>query len=536
MKKLTLLFLFVGLISPLSQAQTLTAPVAKATLYPEGAQIQRKGSTRIAQGHQTLTITDLPDWLDPNNIRVSLPEEVKILSVAYHKNYLQENTTPPQIASLKKQIQAQEAEMADVEAREKAALLQMQYLDEQKAGPASQNAEQYAATLNLLEKRAYNIQKKLYQLSVQKEPLQQKLNELKAQLRQEEQAHQQRRGVVKVEVYASRITSADLSLQYFTNRAYWRNTYNARVSNLKDSLQLEQKAEAIQQTGENWENVELEFASAKPTQNQSLPALHPWQLGFFSPAARDIYSTAGQAAGVTEDAVTIRGSRSRGKVEFIDGVKVQGNAQYQDVGPTDRLSFQSIALPRKVNLASGSQAKTFDLRTIHLGAEYVYLSRPHQDQAVYLTALITDWEQYNLQSGQMDLFNGNTYIGKYFFNHRSPADTLELNLGKDDNFKVHMESKTTLETKMLSSKEELIHRYTIRIRNSKNNAARLRVQDQYPISTHEDLSVEVLESTAAEVDAKKGFLTWDTRIPAGEQRTFSFAYKLTYPKNKKPAL
>lgn len=526
MKKLTLLFLFLGLINSLSQAQTLTAPVAKATLYPDGAQIHRKGTTRIAQGHQTITITNLPDWLNPNNIRVSLPEEVKILSVAYHKNYLQENTTPPQIAELKNQIKKQEAEIADVEAREKAALLQMQYLHEQKAGSAPQNAEQYAATLNLLEKRVYDIQKKLYQLSVQKEPLMQKLNELKAELRQEEQAHQQRRGVVRVEVYASRINSADLSLQYFTNRAYWRNTYNARVSNLNDSLQLEQKAEAIQQTGENWENVELEFASAKPTQNQSLPALHPWQLGFLNPNLNRHYN-----------AKPKKFELSQNENMALPGVKSGGlPAQYGDASPTDRLSFQSIALPRKVNLASGSQAKTFDLRTIHLSAEYVYLCRPHQDQAVYLTALITDWEQYNLQSGQMDLFNGNTYIGKYFFNHRSPADTLELNLGKDDNFKVHMESRTTLETKMLSTKEELIHRYTIRIRNSKNKETRLRVQDQYPISTHEDLNVELLESSADEVNAKKGFLTWDTRIPAGEQRTFSFAYKLTYPKSKKPAL
>lgn len=523
-------FLSLFLLASISiHSQQLTSKVNKVTLYPDGAQIYRQANTTLNRGHQTIQIIQLPSSINANKLKVTLPENVKLLSVEYDQNYLQEKETNPAIEELKGKIKTQEKELAEVTAREKATHLQLQYLKHQKSNATPSTANQYESLLDLVARKTYKLEVELHEIKVKKEPLQKRLQELKAQLRNEQQAYREKPGMVALEIYAPQNTTAEISLSYFTNRAYWRNAYRARVTDLSDSLQMEQRAVCVQRTGENWDEVSLTFASAKPSQNQQLPPLNPWQIGFIN---NQTYKINPMASRTVDDV-------SNAKRDEVYGMELETGkvpAQYGNASPVDRLTFQAISLPRKVNLPSSSEAKTFDLRAFNIPAHYVYLCRPHQDQAVYLTAMITDWEQYNLQSGNIALFNGNTYIGKYFFNHRSPADTLELNLGKDENFKVRVDSKTILETKLLSSKEELTHRYSIYIRNAKNTSAKIRVQDQYPLSQHEDLEVELLGSGRAEVDKRKGFLTWNKTITSGKQNLFQFAYKLTYPKDKKPAL
>ena len=49
-------------------------------------------------------------------------------------------------------------------------------------------------------------------------------------------------------------------------------------------------------------------------------------------------------------------------------------------------------------------------------ATYQYYVTPKLDRDAFLTAQVTNWEQYNLLSGEANLFFEGTYLGKTYLN------------------------------------------------------------------------------------------------------------------------
>ncbi len=60
--------------------------------------------------------------------------------------------------------------------------------------------------------------------------------------------------------------------------AGWDPAYNARVESVTDPLKLESIALVKQQTGEDWDRVNLSVSTGTPNRNRSKPNLTPWFL------------------------------------------------------------------------------------------------------------------------------------------------------------------------------------------------------------------------------------------------------------------
>ena len=77
---------------------------------------------------------------------------------------------------------------------------------------------------------------------------------------------------------ASAQTSGSISFGYWMQQAGWDPAYNARVESVSDPLNLESIALVHQQTGEDWERVNLSVSTGTPNRNRSKPNLTPWFL------------------------------------------------------------------------------------------------------------------------------------------------------------------------------------------------------------------------------------------------------------------
>ena len=76
--------------------------------------------------------------------------------------------------------------------------------------------------------------------------------------------------------------------------------------------------------------------------------------------------------------------------------------------------------------------------------------------------------------------------------------------------------------------------YRISVINTKSNAIRMIVKDQYPLSTQKDIVVEVSEFTGKPYENKEiGTLTWEFDLASGKTETFDLRYNVKYPKGKK---
>ncbi|MEL1244689.1 DUF4139 domain-containing protein [Flavobacterium sp. DGU11] len=184
------------------------------------------------------------------------------------------------------------------------------------------------------------------------------------------------------------------------------------------------------------------------------------------------------------------------------------------------------------DIASNGKKHSITMKEIKLPASYKHLAIPKLDKEAYLMAEITDYSKYNLLKGEANIIFEGMYAGKTYIDPGQTTDTLSLSMGRDK--KIDIERTKVVEksgSKFLSSKKEQTFTYDIIVRNNKKEAVQLTLKDQYPLSTLENMEVELLESSSADVNKETGILQWQMKLKAGETKKVRLSYRVRHPKN-----
>jgi hypothetical protein len=71
------------------------------------------------------------------------------------------------------------------------------------------------------------------------------------------------------------------------------------------------------------------------------------------------------------------------------------------------------------------------------------------------------------------------------------------------------------------------------VKNNRKTPVQIEVQDQLPVSSQSDITVDAMEISKGELDAKTGKLTWKYTLQPGEVKKIELSYAIKYPKNTK---
>jgi len=184
-------------------------------------------------------------------------------------------------------------------------------------------------------------------------------------------------------------------------------------------------------------------------------------------------------------------------------------------------------------IKSDGKSTTIDMAVFNIPATYEYQAVPKLEEKAYLTAKITDWEQYNLLEGEVNLYFENTYIGKSVLDVRYISDTLEVSLGSDKNVQVRREQITDFQKRnFIGNKRIETAGHRIWVRNNKAQDIRLVIYDQIPVSNNKDIEVESEELTAGKLNEETGRITWTGTLSAGQEFSFRNRYSVKYPKEE----
>jgi hypothetical protein len=193
-----------------------------------------------------------------------------------------------------------------------------------------------------------------------------------------------------------------------------------------------------------------------------------------------------------------------------------------------------IALP--YSILSDNKAQTVEIKDLEVPASYQYFVAPKLDKDAFLTAQIIDWEQYNLLSGEANLFFEGTFMGKTVLNTLSTEDTLNISLGRDKSVVVtRTKLKDFTKTKFLSDKRTDSRAFEITVKNKRGQPLSIIVEDQIPVSATKDIEVEA-DTGSATLDVQMGKLTWKLDVPSGKDKKVKFSYTAKYPKGQRVIL
>ncbi len=508
-------------LSPSVNQSLNPSSIERVTVYLQGAQITRNARVQLKAGSNSVVFDKLSNMFNEQSIQISTDVPITILSVRKNQaDNISNNAALDSLESEKKDIESQialkQAEQTVLD-RELNILLSNQTLrgenEKISAMEIKQAMEYFREKLTEIETSRITIINTL-------QDAQQDLNEINRKINEIRRKQRQQSGQIVAEIESPENRTVNFSISYFINNAGWNPGYDVRVEDIDQPLELTYKANIYQNSGIDWENVQLSVSSAQPLSSTNIPSVQPVYLRFFQPETRQRLDDARKMApqALNEMAVTEQ------ERELSAGPAVTVNQ--------NQTSF-SFDIDTPYSVPGDGTTKAVSMQEHSLPASYRYFAIPKAQNTAYLTALITDWEDLNLLNGEANLYFEQTFVGQTQIRANAVGDTLQFSLGKDEGIALERNRLTEFtEKNFFGNRVRETRAWELVVRNSKNKAIDLTLVDQIPVSTNEEIEVDLQEQSGASLNQSTGRLSWDLSIEAGDTQNRQFRYQIEYPSGK----
>lgn len=539
------LCIFMGYWAKADDDQPLKTNISHVTVFLNRAQITSLTKTTVNAGLTNLILSGIPADVDKQSIQVSGKAigggEIVIMAVKQNVNYLANQTKTPQLIRLEDSLQLTRNDLnsfvylKDVLNKEQQMILANQSIRGEQTGVTVEKlqamADFFRTRLSDINARLIKNDQQIGKTTERVNRLQQQLNELNAQRNQPV-------GEVVVTVSAKSRVAVELELNYLVNNAGWSPVYDLRAKNTKSPIQLSYKAYVYQNTGINWDHVKLTLSTTNPSLGGTQPTLNPQYVDLYRPESlkgkiriRGLASAQEDAKSESEDSVqsapVVVGYGTEKKID----VQAQSVADYTTVTETTLSVNFDISLP--YSIASGGNPQLVDVTSHELPATYRHIAVPKLDSDAFLLARVSGWEQYNLLSGNANIYFEGTFVGESFLDANNTGDTLSFSLGRDKKVVVKREKTTDFSSrKTIGAHVKEMVSYRITVRNTKNESVQLTLEDQFPVSKDSQIEVELVEANGAEQNKETGKLTWQLNLKPAQTLVLELKYNVKYPKGK----
>ena len=500
------------------------APISQVVLYPGVASVER--TARISAGTRQLTFECLPAAVDVQSLQISADANVRVGDT---KTLLQPRDVAGKACAspLDTQIRALEDQLATVNADLDAASLVKGYL-QGLAQPGTEGAKvpapsQIAATGDALRGSSRDNALRAHQLQRQKELLDEQLKPL---LIERERTGAQRAQVLRVTVQLATSTDAAVRLNYQVRGPSWQPSYRAQLDVAKKQVQLERQALVVQNSGEDWRNVQLQLSTGQPGRATQARLPRPWTLDVERP--RPV-----AAAAPAPMAEMARGNT----VTLFSAVDADSAPLPQlDVSSTNTAYSTQFSVPYAITVPASSERVSLSLGTQTLPASLLTRTAPAVEQSAYLVAHLSAppgvWP-----AGPVALLRDSAFVGHGRLDFGN-AQALQqgLSFGRDDQVLVRQlpTDEATGSGGFISSTStrKVAHRYAITNRHS--DSIQLQVLEAAPVARNDRISVASQFSPKPHTERwneQPGMVEWLQPLAAGATAEFGAAHEIRYPQD-----
>lgn len=220
--------------------------------------------------------------------------------------------------------------------------------------------------------------------------------------------------------------------------------------------------------------------------------------------------------------------------EVVKSVEVMEEAKSMshDVERRQTAMGYEFEIRRPYTIPSDGKSVAAEIGLYTLPATYLYECSPRADRDAFLTAAVTGWEKLNLLEGEAGVYFENMFVGKSILSPGVQSDTLAFAMGRDRGIVVQRTRENYYRSRRtIGSSQTQEVTWRISVRNTRTESVALRLRDQIPVSSNDEITVSVEELSGGRADAS-GIVTWDIALAPGEQRDILLSYKVRSPKNR----
>ncbi|MBL4705981.1 MAG: mucoidy inhibitor MuiA family protein, partial [Flavobacteriales bacterium] len=322
---------------------------------------------------------------------------------------------------------------------------------------------------------------------------------------------------ISILLKAKSSTSTTITLKYLISSAGWAPNYDLRAEDISKPIHMIYRAKVFNNSNIAWKNVKLKLSTADPRQSANKPTLTKWVISRYSGNSYGGF-------GSIQNKVSERSKSEEKKTITKDGV------QYEEIELPELVS--EFIIKERYDIPSDAKPYIVDVTEYDLPATFKHFAIPKIEQAAFLLARITGWEDLNLVEGPANIYYGGAYIGRSYIKTSGTNDTLDLSLGRDSKVVVTRKKKKDYTKSQLigSSKKDILW-FDITVKNNRKAPINIELLDQIPISGDNSISITALEISKAIHDETSGQLTWNYTIEPSAVKTHELKFMIKYPKS-----
>ena len=546
--------LVLGTFLLANEKELIKSTLNEATVYSQGAQLHHKASYTIKAGITEISIEGISSYIDPKSLQVKATGNVVIIDSKYTLFYPQPEVKanegiPAKIVKEMAQLTDSlellgfdlkeiQDEIAIYKAAQNIISMNGAVRGSGKVNDSinllKQTVEYYTNKMNEINKKLLALEKK----KKDKEKVQQRLQVRYDNLQNyQNQTYDAKKYApiprVVITLSAAEAASGKIAFSYLVSQAGWVPLYDIRSDSQTGKISLTYKAQVFQNSGIDWDNIKLNISTNNPYANKTKPELNPWYIDYYAYKRK-----------MELEEISVKGARAIPQAAFNQGFMLDDakdkNLEEKPALGADQFTtvvHQLIAAEFKIDLPysikSNNEKNLVLIKNSDLNTTFKYYSVPKVDPGVYLVAQMTKLDELQLVPASANIFFDGSYIGETYLDPTSMDDTLNLSLGKDPNIVVKRTLlKQKSKDKVVQDKRERTFSYQIEVQNNKSSAIQLIIQDQVPMTTNNDITIELLEKDSARELPGNGILEWDYKLKPGENKKLEFSFKVKHPKDQ----
>ncbi|MBS9543922.1 DUF4139 domain-containing protein [Morganella morganii subsp. sibonii] len=500
----------------------------KATIFLRGAELSNSATLNLPAGDSDIILTNVAGNINPGSLSVMLDNDDVIIQSINLRSEIEKPVYSDDINAIKAQIEEQDLAIQKLNMQTEINNEQLGLLRDQNffgTGGAPLTQEQSVQKLDFIRSQMAKIYAEQLEYTRQINEKTEALTLLKAQYEEKTAQFKERRTQLVLNVSAKKAVTAELDIDYITPDAAWAPSYDIRSTGMDKPVTLTYKADVIQNTGIDWDQVDLVLSSADPVQSIAPPQLYPWYLSMMKDYGVLAEMTAAPAPAMMADAEYSRNRMA--KKAPAGGISSFVTAESNGISLT-------YTIDKPYSLPSVAESRSLTIKQTDLDGKYRYITRPKIDEHVYLQAVVENAPALNLLSGKANIYFDNRYIGQTYIDSGLITDELEVPFGMNKDIQVSrkVDNKMTKQPGILGSAVEQTEGYVITLSSFAKAPLVVTVFDQIPVSQDTNILVKDVSTGEGKVNKQTGEVEWKAELKPQQTTELPLNYTLKYPKDK----
>lgn len=541
------LFLILTLTPALSSSADFkripaASRISAVTVYTDRALTTRNATLNLKPGSYLIAFESLPALILDDSVRVEgKGTAVATIAGLEIKRTFLEGGGEKRSRELQAEIRILERSSAGLDARKSGIAAQKAFLDSIRVAWGERISKELAVgrptAAELVSASSFvgagitKAEEQSRDLEFEKMAIKEKIDALRRQQHEATGSTLKEVKTVEVAVEITREGKLSLELASMTPQASWEPSYDARLAADAKNAELTFRAMVRQQTGEDWNNIDLTLSTARPAVGGAPAELSPWHVSLYRPqpvTARMLSAAAAPRAMAKME------SRMQREYDALESAAAEeAPSAFVTARISEEQSSISFHVPRTLDIPSDGTPHGTVVAVEQLPVNLEYMAIPKLSPAVFLKSEMVNQAPYPLLPGKVNTFVGTSYTGSSRLKKIAAGEKFDLFFGSDDQVTVKREELQQHKEAGLFGKNRVSYRYRVELGNFRKEPVLLTLRDQLPVAGDEEIKVSLEEPSIKPAEVKSdGTITWSMPLLAGEKKALTFGILVEYPKEK----